>query len=257
VNVCCWQCSGDFNLGINLNSLKSTCWRCGPKSKVWTFVAITGLSKSEVIDKLDLIESIEDRKRHAGKLTMPSGLIDLTDAHLEYLEGRRFDAKEIVREWKVMATGQISEIPWHIVIPVHYRREVVSWTARRIRDKGRRYFTAPDEKSAVSIKDTLYGADKANNVCVVHEGPTDVWRTGPGAVCTYGIAWTTAQLLLLSRFAKRVVCFDSEPEAQHRARKLCAALRLYDGETLNVVLDAPDAGSASDHEIQLLRRELL
>jgi hypothetical protein len=52
------------------------------------------------------------------------------------------------------------------------------------------------------------------------------------------------------------VCFDNQAVAQRKARALCDELSAFGGETLNVILDAKDAGSATDKEIRKLRRLL-
>lgn len=259
LGVDCQECSpnsGHYRLGINLTTLKASCWQCGPVSAPWALARLAGKHSDFVRERLGLVERESRKYKPAGRLVMPSGLCDLTDAHRKYLRGRGLDPDELVRLWKVQATAQVSEIPWHVVIPVHHRRDVVSWTARKISDKGRRYFTATDERSHMPVKRTLYGLDYAGNSVIIHEGPVDVWKTGPGAVATFGTGFTHAQVLILSRFPRRVVCLDADAEAQKRARALVAALKMFDGITINIVLDSPDAGSASEREINRLRREL-
>ena len=89
------------------------------------------------------------------------------------------------------------------------------------------------------------------------EGPTDCWKIGAGAVCTFGLAWTPAQLARIASYPTRVICFDNEEEAQKQARVLCAELEPFPGRTINVCLEAKDPGSAQKEEIQCLRKEYL
>ena len=105
-------------------------------------------------------------------------------------------------------------------------------------------------------KELLYGEDYCRGSVIIHEGPTDVWRTGPGAVALLGTGFTDAQVLRLSHYGLRIVCFDSEPAAQRRANKLCSLLDGFPGETINVVLDSKDPGSATPKEIAKLRKLL-
>lgn len=257
VGIPCHLCEGGsphFKLGINLATLKATCWACGPVSGADAVASLSGEPRGLIVGKMKELDRIAPRRKGRGKLIMPSGLQTLGAAHDDYLANRGFDPTTMERIWKVQATGQVSDLPWHVVLPVYDGNDVVAWTARKIRDTGRRYFTPPDERCIVPLKHTLYGEHLAGaSVCVV-EGPLDVWAFGPGAVCTYGVGYTMAQLLRLTRFGKRVICFDSDSAGQGRAAKLCAALKAYDGETVNVVLDAKDLGEASPRERKLLRR---
>jgi DNA primase len=144
-----------------------------------------------------------------------------------------------------------------VFIPLFWRGKVVSWTTRSISpDASLRYVNAKPEQEAVSMKTLLYGEEHCNNAVIVHEGPTDAWRTGCGAVATMGATYTKAQILRLSKYPKRIICFDSESDAQKRALALCDTLKVFSGTTLRVVLDAKDAGSATDKEIRLLRKML-
>ena len=92
---------------------------------------------------------------------------------------------------------------------------------------------------------------------VVVEGPFDAMRIGPGAVAVMGTGWSRAQLLAISKFPVRAVVFDSEPEAQERARRLCHDLSVFEGKTSRIQLDAADPGSASKAEITRLRKYFL
>jgi hypothetical protein len=69
-----------------------------------------------------------------------------------------------------------------------------------------------------------------------------------------GTSWNVAQLALIRRYPRRVICFDSEPDAQKRAVVLCRELGPFPGTTENVTLDAKDAADAPQHEIDLLRK---
>ena len=260
VGMNCPQCEphgGNYKLGVNLATLAMTCWSCGPLNRVEALASLSGLGAKDVREGLKLVDRQAKVRKGAGRLKMPDGLGPLLPVHKTYLRQERgFDPAEVERVWKVQATGQVSELPWHLILPVYEGKDVVSWTARKIRDDGRRYYTAPDERSIIPIKQTLYGEQYAAVSVLVLEGPLDVWAAGPGAVCTYGVGYTPAQLLRLTRYAKRVVAFDSDVAGRRRAASLCAALSQYDGETVNVLLDSKDVASASEKDKRLLRQEI-
>jgi hypothetical protein len=73
-------------------------------------------------------------------------------------------------------------------------------------------------------------------------------------VGTLGIDFTTPQVLLLSQFPVRYICYDSSPDAQRRAKELCEQLSVFPGKTRNVELNAEDPGSAKKKEILSLRK---
>jgi hypothetical protein len=107
-------------------------------------------------------------------------------------------------------------------------------------------------------KDLLYGSDYATDVAIVVEGPSDVWAIGPGAVGTFGTQVTPAQLYKISLYPVRALCFDNEPLAQQRARKLGQALSLLPGETHIIRLETgKDPSCANKQEIAELRERFL
>jgi hypothetical protein len=228
-------------------------------------MALTGLGWRDVKGLLtDLDIPVEKKETKSGKLILPSGLGKLLTCHKDYLRGRGFNPKTIRDLWRIQGLGREGkrenssyyDLTWRIFIPIIYKGQIVSWTTRSLRDDGSRYISASEEEEAIPHKNLLYGEDYATTAISIHEGPTDVWAVGSGATATLGTGWTPAQVLRMSRYARRVVCFDNQPEAQARARKLCSLLEVFPGETLNVVLDAKDAGSAAPGELKKFRKLL-
>ncbi len=105
----------------------------------------------------------------------------------------------------------------------------------------------------MSPKDLLYGADFASHTIIVVEGPTDVWRIGPGAVGVMGLQYSQKQVALIADYPTRFICFDDEPSAQRRAFKLASELREFPGQTSILAVTSSDPGSASDEQISELR----
>jgi len=197
------------------------------------------------------------------KLVIPFGLEPMSESHKHYLKERRFNPDEIERVWgvqgiSVFATVGERTLSWRLYIPIQQNSDVVSWTTRSINpDEKRRYINAKAEEESIPKSELLYGGDLARHAVIVCEGPSDVWRIGPGAVATMGVSYSQAQVTKLSRFPIRAICFDSDPKAQERARQLRDALLPFPGQTSVVTIDAEDPGSMSCHEVQLLHKEFL
>lgn len=184
-----------------------------------------------------------------GTLSPPAGIAPMVAGHKAYLTGRGLDAATMAELWGVQGIGNAGRMGWRLYIPIHLHGEVVSWTTRSIRPRETmRWVSAGAEQESVRHKDILYGADYAHHAIIIHEGPTDVWATGPGAVATCGTGFTESQLLAMSRYAVRAVCFDNGTAAQRRARELADMLCVYPGTTDNVVLETGDDPAEADPE---------
>ena len=221
---------------------------------------LTRLSYKEVAKLLDDLESQHfEKKKPLGKLVIPTGIKGLHSAHKKYLHGRGFKWRELERLWKIRGIGIASRLAWRIWIPIHYHGEVVSWTTRSISSNPRitRYVSAGEDEEAMPHKELLYGEDLARHAIIVNEGPFNAWRIGPGAVATFGSGYSIEQLERMAKYPTRAICFDNEPEAQKRARKLVNDLSVFPGDTYNVVLDRKDAAEESRENIDRLRKEVL
>lgn len=247
-------------MGYNLNQHYCHCWACSSHGLLESLATVTGLTKGEVFKLVGVADRRpvkDDRPR--GKLTLPSGISDLLPQHRRYLKRRGFDPDEMAAVWGVRGIPMAAKLSWTLFIPIHDKTgEVASWTTRRLTDREPRYRGARVSEEAVSKRSLLYGEHlvPAHGV-IVHEGPADCWRTGPGAVATLGVAYSRAQVWKLVSYPVRVVCFDNTDDGRERAAKLTRILASYPGKTARVSLEAKDAGSAGDGEIQALRRLIL
>jgi len=134
-------------------------------------------------------------------------LTELPNGHpaLRYLVNRKFDPAELVAKWGI---GYAAEVPirlkesmaqGRISIPVMRDGVVVGYQFR--------YPDDLDWKAAGVMKYltyfpkslTLYGIDEAEGegILVYCEGVTDVWRYGPGAICSLGKDMSADQVSLL------------------------------------------------------------
>jgi len=244
-------------MGYSLADGYCACWKCGwhPIVKVVAELLEVSFKEAALLTKTLLTEKTTHTKK-TGKLVIPPGVIPLMDPHKQYLSKRGFDWTDLDENWEVEGIGIAPRYSWSIFIPIHYRGEVVSWTTRAIGKKQSRYCSASNKQESISHKDLLFGEDYCTHTIIVTEGPFDVFRIGPGAVATFGTAYSTSQVAKMIRFPRRYVCFDNEPEAQRRANALCDQLSVFDGDTFNITLNSKDAGDTSGKELASLRKLL-
>lgn len=252
----CGPATRKFHLGLSIKSPAANCWRCG-KKRFW--LMLRHYLTSEALAQLDhgrgvAVSSVS--LAPVGKYTPPPGVGPLSPAHVAYLAGRGMDAGYAALVWHAGGITLSSRLPWRVFLPIHYRGTPVSWTTRTIGStEKKKYISAMATEEKIPHKELLYGLDYCQaGTVVVHEGPLDVWRIGPGSVCTFGTHYTESQVALLSGFTRRIICFDNSSEAQARADALCEALAPWPGITERVTLTSDDPGSATPEERDELRR---
>jgi predicted RNA-binding protein YlxR (DUF448 family) len=257
IQLDCPNCGRPY-LGFNLGSNYMNCWSCGHLDLVQTVALLIRRPAKECRKLLgDLAKERIKQTDLPGKLVLPK-VRSLHRAHRDYLERRGFDPEEIIRLWSILGIGLGGRLAWRIFIPITLGGQVMSWTTRSISDTHpSRYISAGKSEEAVPHKTLLYGEDYCRHAIIVHEGPLDVWATGPGAVATCGTAYSRAQLLRIAKYPTRVICFDNERDAQKRAKKICRELGCFEGSTYNVVLSGKDAASSPKEEIKQLRLRFL
>lgn len=255
----CGPGSGKYHLGLSLTTGAASCWRCGRQSTSRVLALLSGRPAAALRAQLEGAVLDTPEVRPAGTYKPPKGVGPLLPAHAAYARRRGFDAAILAQLWGVGGLGQTGRLAWRLFIPIHHHGKTVSWTTRAIKqDAKQRWVSAGHEQESVPHKSILYGADFARHAIIIHEGPTDVWATGPGAVATCGTGFTESQLRAMSRYAVRVVCFDGEPAAQRRARELANMLAPFPGTTNNVELETgKDPAEADPAEIAELRSTFL
>lgn len=264
VNINCPFCergSESKHLGINEAYKYGSCYRCGAKS-LWKI--LTEVLPQDVI-KRDLRGLIGELRNEAysersgqerGILRLPDGLSRLSGPHKRYLKRRGLNYREVEKLWHIQGIAENGlHLSWRIFIPVESNGKVISWTTRALgKDVEPRYRACPVAHEALPVKSVLFGEDYAGSSIIIHEGAFDVFTVGPGAVATMGTGYSRMQLLRMSAYPRRFVCFDNEPQAQTRARKLCRELESFPGQTENIEVDAKDMNEASEKEIRLIRK---
>lgn len=261
LNVDCPLCSPGwkhYRFGIPEGGFVGHCWSCGKRGVAETLIEASGKPARVVYALLmagDHYKRGDVKDKPQGKLVLPEGLGPILPQHKRYLKKRGIDPEEAVGVWGLQGIGLLNQrLKWRVFFPITHRRKVVSWTTRSISDKVKhRYISASQQQEAVPHKTLLFGESHAGHAAIVCEGPIDAIRIGPGAVSTFGSAFTPSQVLQMLRFPVRAVAYDNEPSAQKQAEKLCAELRLFPGETLLVRLSAKDPGSCGPKELKQLR----
>ncbi len=261
----CGRNSQGYHLGIRLDDLFTTCWRCGPHwlgnvlsdytNQPWSVVRgwIDSLAPSHRLTQADT-----EQFRHKRKIDLPKGIEGLREPHRAYLRKRGFDPDEIANKWGVRGIGMASTLSWRLFIPIYLHRATVSWTTRGIGDKSARYLTAKPEQEVMHHRNVLYGADYTNDSVVVCEGPLDAWAIGLGGVATLGLQFSQTHVTEIGGFARRTICYDSTISAQQQANKLARLLESFPGETNVVRLESgDDPADAKKNELDKLRKQYL
>lgn len=262
VGVDCPYCSPDwgrFHLGINIAHKYANCWTCGHKRLDRALAEISGKSMGFIKDLLRQVDGEGGRVKEEaprGELVIPRGVGPLLKAHIDFLTKRRLDPEVCYKTWGMRGIGQEVNLAWRLWIPVHHRGEVISWTTRCVSSApGQRYINAATTEESLSPKTTLYGLGFVRSVMLVCEGPLDAVLLGPGAVSTFGLGYSRAQIRLMANCPVRYVCFDAEKAAQIKAKELCRLLAPFPGKTVNIELETgKDPGECSDEELAQLRR---
>jgi len=264
VNIKCPYCGKDPYMGYCLIYRYVTCWNCGYHSLAETIHNLTRIPLSECISLTkELPKDISLYTPHKGELKEPSCQTRIRSQFATYLKNRKIH-KNKIDLWGLkglLPTSKSStgiRLGWRIYLPIYLRGEIVSWTTRKIVNSEPRYISAKAEESLVPIENCIYGLDFVQNTAIICEGPFDAIAVGIGGVAVMGLGISSSQMATLSSIPHRVIVFDSETNAQIRAKKLANDLSLFPGTTQIVTLETGnDPASAKKEEIDYLRKQFL
>lgn len=275
VQIPCPFCSGNpgYHLGFCTNKEEPyfnqfVCWRCGYKKR------------TQVIEKLLKIEwghALQEEKKYSDgrpvsieykkwesnktKLSLPVGTRTMNDRHRRYLRKRKFDPDTLEKVWDLKGTGPVGEYCHRIIAPIYFNKKLVSYQGRDITDLAEdKYRACRQENEVMHHKHILYGYDLVPKTSVVVvEGITDVWRLGPGAVCTFGIKYRKEQANLLSTFKNVFVMYDAnETEACNKAQDLANDLNSCVNHVELITLEeADDPGDLDQGIADMIMKELI
>lgn len=266
IQVVCPFCTGNpgYHLGFNEERENFHCWRCGSKKTIEALSKILRISGSQVYHILAKYKGKRRRTKNTptferrGKVCYPTGTSELNARAAEYLTKRKYNAEALQKTWDLQSTGPTGPYKFRIIAPIYQDGILVSYQGRDYTGKqDPPYKACAQEDEVEDHKKCLYGLDfvEGDSIIVV-EGIADVWRLGIGAVSTFGIKYTNAQVTRLMKFKKVFIFFDSDPQAIVQSRKLAMTLSAFcDVEIL--IIENGDPGNMSQEKADKLMRELL
>ena len=286
LNVPCPFCGGSPTsptpLGFHRTGAYCSCWRCGTHPLIPTIQRLLSLTFEQakaVREQYTYADSSHGSEEivFKGLCTPPGG--PLTPRYRKYLESRGFDPDWIALEYGVLAAGPScrwygedqdwrgSDFSDRLIVPLKDKAgRVIAFQGRTIRkDEGIRWRFPPLDRVAGHYKETLYGAHSGlGDTVAVVEGVMDKWKLGRGSVASYGTSLSGAQVRMLGGFRRVVMLFDSEPEAQARARMYARDIAALGARVQVMDLELPvgpsgkalDLGDLGNEEIQAIRREI-
>lgn len=253
---------GGWYLGYSLSSGAFSCWRCGAL-RFWDVIPkllrVSERTAREALKTYWSFPQVKQPKLQNGpkprqrELLPPCPAGPLGEPHLDYLASRGFNGPQIATQWGLKGIGYDGGTwSWRILIPIrneHYK--TVAYQGRSIGEARPKYRMTEDHLCLEDSKSILYGIEEADeDTVIVVEGPTGVWRLGPGTVATLGIGWHTEQANRLRKYKRRFVLFDPEVKAQKRARMLAEYLAVFPGETEILSGFDSDPGDFSDELVK-------
>ena len=266
VNIQCPFCGDHSNHGgFNLDEGYYNCWKCGWHALDEVIKEVTDEPWFRVYQILDEyshpIIAVKTKVVRPEQVVLPPETGALRERHRQYLIRRGFDPDELEKEYDLRGTGHIGRYAFRIIIPIYYNGQLVSYEGRDITGmQDQRYKACALSDEVVPRKNILYNIDHVpGRVAVVCEGVTDVWRMGRGAVATFGISYTQAQVnLILKRFERVVILYDMGDDAQIQADRLAWQISAGGRESIIYELDGvDDPASMSDQDARKLMKEIL
>lgn len=262
INIQCPFCAdSSTHGGFHRTDGYYNCWLCGHHSLSETIRELLGIDLYQAIRILKKYQErpytkglrgiSEESKEIISKVSFPMGTSKLKKIHKEYLKKRNFNPNQLEKEWRILGTEYLGNYKFRIVIPIYFNGNLVSYQARDITgESGLRYKACSKNNEILHHKHLLYGLDKIkSDKIIVCEGIFDCWRLGKGAVATFGIEYTTKQLLLLAAgFSKIFILFDSEFQAQKQADKLASELVGLGRDVEILDIEKGDPADLSDKE---------
>lgn len=256
VQIACPFC-GDSTydkLGFNLEKQYFYCWKCRGHRIEEVLSAILNAPEDEIYEimndyrfrpRLDISSIEKPEFVRPTRLVIPGS--SLQQIHLQYLIKKNYDPQELIKTWALTGTTNREKYKFRIFYPIFYEYKIVSFQGRDITDTAKaKWKTCPKLLELREHKQCLGGIQKVpGDSVVVVEGASDGWRLGPGAVWTFGTAFTLAQVRLLIQFKRVFILFDSFEEdqnAQKQAKELENMLSAFT-ETIRLELDDGDPGT--------------
>lgn len=273
VNIKCPMCSDNTDHGgFNLLSKNGwyNCRRCGAHSftKVISILTNENINRAYGIIKLyssgtigQISTNIKNRYQplqKRKKLNLDHyNFKKLNNIHKKYLKKRGYKPNILESTWELLGSNNYGDYKYRIIAPIYLDGKLISFQGRDITGKNKlKYKACKKEDEVIHHKHALYGIDLVpDETVIVVEGIFDVFRIGPGSVCTFGIKYKTEQVLMLyERFKKVYILFDKEPEeAIIQAENLANDLSGLGTDVEILDLEYGDPGQLNYNEVEKLK----
>jgi hypothetical protein len=250
------------HLGINLHTKAFNCYKCGETGSALKLVkAVEGISSTaeafRVMEQFVGGAFVPRERHYQSKVIFPIGSSkNFPMMHSEFLRGRGYDPKEVIKKYDLLACGPIGQFKHRIIIPIFANKRIQSFVGRDVtRKSSSPYVNSSENVSVKDAKHCLYNIDNVlGSAVIVVEGIFDAWRIGDGAVATFGTRYTHEQLLLLRGMKRVFIMFDSDaiPLAYKMAHDLSSLVKNI--EVLE--LDEGDPDKMSESEVKSLRKDI-
>ena len=224
IGIICPYCDDTSNhMGIHQVSKNFSCWRCAESGDVITLIQeIEQCSFPSALNILSTfgegpdphLEPTSGRPTSAAG-TLPKPLLkEFPLPHRNFLTKRKFNPDYLIEKYDLWAMHTIGRFAHRIIVPIYMEGELASFVGRDVTEKAEMpYKNAAKWESKIPAKDCLYNIDNAEDVVILVEGITDVWRIGDGAVATLGSQVTHRQIEILSDYKAVYVLFDKDAES--------------------------------------------
>jgi len=252
------------HFGVNVEDKFFSCWVCGVQGRMPKLVQkIDGVNYAKVYDTIEEFSTAPIRRKKVARRRKTENILP-PEAEVilrgrepllvrRYFEKRSFPLS--LCQERGLLFSEFGEYMLSLIIPVELDHEVVTFQSldlTGLRDV--KYRSCPAEKSARSVKESVYNIDvaKGQKQIIVMEGVTDVWRVGDCGVGIFGKVVTEAQLLILlevvgpDKMIKVLLDADAKKESWRTYEKLHA---IFDTVKL-VHLGAGDPGNLTQREVQ-------
>ncbi len=266
IEVCPFCSDDSYHCGINLSSLMFHCWVCNEKGHMTRLLKsmeqFKGINIRNLLDKHQTDYPINNLEpvRVLEECKMPGGLLkDLPVPHFRYLQSRGFDPLYLQKEYKLQAVWNVGDPPkyrFRIIAPIFVNGEMISFVAASVvRDKKEviPYLNADPTEVVVPVNHTLYNYDSVENVAVIVEGITDVWRCGAGFIASFRKEMTSEQIVLLKKKNPKRIFVFYDPDALKQATELADNLSGQFSYVERLDLDVGDPADLTPYEVHKLR----
>ena len=217
VQLDCPFCGGGvsgYHLGVEINTGRVACWKCGGKSILKLVEMLTHQPPKPLIRKYHITTQrgysleVDDSKQFKRPAPMP-----LNSMGIKYLTSRGL-LKSTIQKF------QIQQLPrtFDLYLPIFENGKEVSYVTRSLaKNPVVRYKACPESDSLVNNKWTLYGEWLCQDspYVIVVEGPFDVLKLGRNAVATYGTAFTPKQICKLLKYKNVFIIGDNDKAGRH------------------------------------------